>query len=173
MILESMRAVTDWLNRDDYGVNHFLASIPVDEGDQPPSRVAVIYDETRDDLAARAEEPLVFPAIYVTMDLPFEMDGPIPTGQFREAASMTMAIRYLRKDWSTANAVRDTLYTLRAVVKSITELAKPAHADSRTRNYVGITAVNRVSQMLTAETVGESVMTGAVVLDLAVRDLAP
>ncbi len=173
MILEPIRMVTDWLADEDNGVNTHLLTIDVDADDQAPTPVRLVADETRDDWVARKDTPVTHPALVITMDAPFTMARKVATGQYREADDVVVAIRYIRSDHETAAAIRDTLYTLRAVVSSIEVLMGNDNLPARTRNQVCITDLTSISQLLVFEAVGNSAVTGAVLLSLEVRDLDP
>lgn len=186
MIQESIRLIKDWLAEDlldsssnPQGVNTKLALMDsgglIDIGDTIPTDVAFFGDKSRDIEVALRRDPPSVPAVYVMEDSPFEAEGePMTSAAQRvDVGNMAVAIRYLVKQWDTHEAFEDTYYTLRAITMSIRELGLPANDGQRVRNQVCIQAINTINQLLVNERVGDHMVTGAVVLDLTVRDAKP
>ena len=57
MRLETLRALTAWLNDGTYGVNAQLASVPRDGSDALPADFALIAEATSNQYAARGQMP--------------------------------------------------------------------------------------------------------------------
>jgi hypothetical protein len=172
MILETLRIVTDWMNHPVHGLNAQLPGIARDAGDPQPPLVLTIVDPTRDKRCAKFDTPVNLPAVYVHLDGPVTGQGEIPT-VFRDFDSASLGIRYLVRNPDTEEAARDTLYTLRAIVRSLRELLKDANADSRNRNGVYIQTATRLDYGPWQEAVGDATATGVVVFTLNVRDKTP
>lgn len=182
MHLEMMRAITDWLagTRLDYqgadqGVNAQMAGVPRDAGDPEPEPVQFFGDVTRDNAVAVNAHPVNAPAIFVTPSTPAEADGealPGPPG-VRDARNVGIAIRYIRRDANTADAFRDTSYTLRAIIKSLKQLARSDNSAARLRNSIQMKAQIGLTWGLATEWEGNAAVTGAVISTWTVRDLAP
>lgn len=171
-MLETIRMVTDWLQDATDGVNAKIAAIPLDAGDSAPPGIALFADDTRDEVVALRQEPQKYPAIYVTEDAPWTMEGEVAT-DIRRATELTLAIRYIVRVHDKFSGRRDTYYTLRAIVASIKELMENANLAARTRNQVCIEALLEITQLIVHEGVGEGTVTGAVVLTMRVLDAAP
>ncbi len=176
MILETTRILADWLGRQNLervgGFNDKLLSLPLDVGDKRPRTITEISDITRDEQVATRRDPYSLPAIYVIPDGDFEMEGEVSTNN-REASEVPVAIRYLTDDYESYQAWQATMYSLRAIVKSLKVLAEDTNQGDRTRNNVCILSFNSIDQLLVTETVGNSRVTGAVVVSCYVRDASP
>lgn len=173
MIVETIRCVTDWLNNGSYGFNVQIATLPVDVGDET-RRITVqfIADGTRDDRALRQEDPPKAPAIYVNIDGPLNAEGEVKT-IYRDADNVAISIRYIIKNADNAEATTQTMYALRAIVRSIRELMRNGNVAARTRNNVLIESCSGITYGQIEETAGNAVATGAVVAMFNVRDQAP
>jgi hypothetical protein len=172
MMLETIRIVTDWVQDATDGVNANLDTIDYDGSDTAPDDVAYFGDDTRDEIVALRKDPPKYPAIYVTEDAPWTMEGEVNT-ICRRAEDITIAIRYLIRAHDRYSGRRDTYYTLRAVVASVKELMDNANLASRTRDNVCIESAESISQLIVHEAVGEATVTGAVVVTFRVIDTAP
>ncbi len=173
MMLESIRMLTDWLADGSVnGVNEKLGVIEYDGEDTAPVDVAFFGDDTRSEEVALRQEPPSYPAIYVTEDAPWTMDGEVNT-IIRRSENLTIAIRYILRSHDKWTARRDTYYTLRAIVASVKELMDPANLAARTRDNVCIESAEEISQLIVHEAVGDGTVTGAVVVTFRVIDAAP
>lgn len=172
MIVETIRTWTDWLKDPTYGVNAQLANVPKDAGDPVPTNIAFIGDQTRDKVVAQWKEPQDFPALYVTMDGPAVGAGEVGTIH-RDYDSVVVAIRYLVRNPDAEEALRDTFYTLRAIVRSVKDLAHNDQAPQRTRNGIYIGTVKSIAYGQWREGVGNATATGVVTITQDVRDSSP
>lgn len=182
MRLEIVRMIADWLLDSTYGVNAYLPSVPRDVGDSAPPNIAdwnstlAVFDETRHLWVVQREPPPAVPALYVMCDSPVNMIGqPYPNGDVRTTNNpVAIAIRYLTSQSDRVQAHVDGEYTLRGVLRSIAELMKNANEASRTRNSIQlIAAVDPTVYFPIEETVGESTVSGAVLLNVEARDVSP
>lgn len=173
-MLEILRLVADWLGREDLerenGVNDLLADLALDDNDPAPELLAGVYDETRDDEVAARQDPPEWPALYVTEDLAPEAEGEVST-QHRDFEA-TVAIRYLTRAYDRAKGVADTKYTLRAIQRSLRQLTEGTSAE-RTRNQVCLLRLVSLNEVPVAESVGEYMVTGALLVRLEARDADP
>lgn len=170
MILEMERMITDWLDDATYGVNAQIDTLDLDAGDSDPPDIKIIEDITRSARVALRQDPSNYPAIYVMADGGFEMEGEVMTNAGpRRSLNLPVAIRYLVQKADLDKGHRDTRYTLRAIVKSLKALTE-ADQTTRTRNSICLERIESVTHELVFEEVGESVVTGAVVVTLFVRD---
>jgi hypothetical protein len=173
MILEPVRCVTDWLNDTAFGFNAKIAALPVDLGDERLLVTApFIQDGSRDDRVLTQADPPKTPALYVNSDGPLNAEGEVKT-IYRDADNVTVAIRYLIKNADTSEAATQTMYALRAIVRSIRDLMRNENVAARTRNSILIVSCSRITYGAIEETVGNTVATGAVVCVFVVRDKAP
>jgi len=168
MTLEFVRSVTDALLSSEYGVNRKVNRLNVDPGDPWPPEVQYIGDTTRHDPAADWDTPPKLPALYVAPSAPGSFQGEVPT-VFRDGEA-EVAIWYVSKDPSPADSVRDTLYTLRAVVQTLAEWLSNDHAADRQRNNVQVIQAVSLNWGLTFEPIGDRGATGAVTLRVSLRD---
>lgn len=182
MHLEAIRIITDWLAGTvldfqgvNQGVNAQLAGVPRDVGDAVPASVQTFADVTRDDPVAQNAIPVNSPAIYVSAATPAEADGealPGPPG-VRDARGLGIVIRYIRRDANTAAAFAETSYTLRAIVKSLKQLARSDNWVARTRNSIMLRAQMGLTWGIASEWEGAAGVTGAIISTWYVRDQAP
>lgn len=169
MIVETQRIWSDWLKDSGNGVNAHLLQIPLDGTDPRPAPVAFIGDQTRDKVVARWEQPLDFPAIYVTMDGPAIGQGEV-SQIHRDFDDVVIAIRLLVKNPDTQESVRDTFYYLRAIVRSVKALAHNDQAPERNRGGIYVGTVKAITYGRWSEAVGSATATGAVTITHNVRD---
>ena len=74
---------------------------------------------------------------------------------------------------TTAAAIRDGDYTLRAVARSIYVLMRNANLTSRQRNEVCVTTLTRLAYVPIVVSIGDHQSTGALILDFEIRDTQP
>lgn len=171
MILELERMTADWLDDATYGVNAQLATIPLDAGDSAPTDIAGVHDITRSKNVAQRKDPPNYPAIYVMADGAFEMEGEIMTNAGpRRTLSVPIAVRVLVAEGDLEDGNRDARYYVRAIIKSMKALTE-ATPVLRTRNSICLERIVSITHDPTvAETLGESIVAGALVFTLEVRD---
>lgn len=137
MNLEPVRLLADWLADAGQfaggasGVNAMMAAVPRDAGDPAPPAVTV-FDETRDGNSARGDLPATLPAIIVTSREIPQLDGEVAT--YTRDGVIELVVRYACEKADTKAALRDSSYTLRAVLKSVRQF----NADTRSRNQLDV-----------------------------------
>lgn len=173
MILETLRATTDWLNNATKGFNALIVTLPVDAGDEGLRKTAAfINDQTRDDRVAITSDPPNTPALYVVSDGPVGAEGEVKT-IYRDADHVAVAIRYIINNADDAEANAQVLYALRAIMRSIRELMRNENIAARTRNSVVIESCQSATFGRVEESAGAAVAAGAVVVVFKVRDKSP
>ena len=175
---EPVRIIADWLGRASLGrtdgLNYHLALVDIDATDTVPADIKWIGDETRDDRVAQGEDPPKTPAVYVTSDGPFVIDGEIvPNQDVRDLNEVRIAVRYLLPSNHGANAVRDAYYSVRAIMKSIAQLMLNDNVDDRTRNQFVLQEITSTVGGAVREGIGDFMVTSAVVFTFRARDLDP
>lgn len=185
MRLELLRMLTKALKDQNIGVNHFIPIVPRDADDEAPpllpevaERGIAVFNDTEDDFVAGHKDPPVSPAIYVLGEGPLEVQGePTPDGQIRDTQSPAIiTIRYVTDEPNLAKAIRDGEYTLRAVMRSLRELMKNQYAATlRTRGSICLIGAFEGPSIYfpVMDSVGKCTVTGAIGLNLTVRDAAP
>lgn len=167
MILEVIRNTADALGHATEGVNAELSNIQLDSGDTKPPDIVEILDTSTSDVAARGSSGPDWPVLVVSVDTPAVQEG-LPSQQATDSATVETTIRYVTSDPDSAASVEDTLYTLRAIVRSIHNLQ--GRASDRKRNGIQMIKPNEMTFGETREEVGDGVVTGAVIVDWFVRD---
>lgn len=174
--------LTDWLSGElvdadgmPQGVNTKIDLLPIDANDEKPPDVTFFGDKTRSKEVALRQDPPSVPAVYVMEDAPFVVQGEPTSSAARavDAENLAIAIRYVLRQWETVEAFTNTYYTLRAIVMSVREFGLNSNDARRVRGDVCVLRVNNVTQLLVNEQVGDHAVTGAVTLDLFVRDTKP
>jgi len=167
MILETIRVLADALADPATGINAELEALPLDTGDSEPPKVAAVLDETRHEVDAALD----WPVLTVTLEAPAEVAGGV--GAVYRDGTVILGVRYVTADTDMERVGQDTLYTLRAMVRVVRGLMLNARLADRQR--IGVTV--QVCQGLTygplEEDSGEGVATGALVAEFRVRDGAP
>lgn len=171
MILEVIRMVADALGHDEYGVNAKIAALPVDEGDSAPSTVVTIADETRNGDVARGRFPSGRPCLTVMLHQSVELDPEKQQG-IRDG-EVDVVIRMVVEDVESENGNRDTYYVLRAVKQTIAAFMDNANVADRSRNDIQIKQVLGMQAVTQFQRVEDGIITAAIVLKLAVRDIQP
>lgn len=183
MRLETQRIFVDWFKHATFGINSYIPTVPRDAGDPQPPFIAAwdtddlaVFDETRHLWVAEKKDPPALPAIYVMGEGSLDVSGePYPNGEIRVTeAPYVLVVRYITSVRDTVQAIREGEYTLRALLRSTRELMKNVNVDSRTRNGVCVEIMDDpVSYLPVVETVGQSRVSGAVVMNLQIRDGSP
>lgn len=169
MINEVCRVVTDWLNDPVNGVNALLPTIPLDAGDVMPDLLVSIVDATRDGNAARGRLPEKLPGIAV-VPLPVENLDPHITVANTEG-DVQIAIRLGMTEAQTQLGVNATSYYLRAMLRSLRRLNGNFDHTVLTRNLIYLEGASNVRMVQLFEPVGDSVITGAVLITYHIRDM--
>lgn len=184
MRLEVVRMVADWLRDPTNGVNAQIPNVPLDEGDEMPPLIPVvesedgeapaIYDATRHEWVARRQDPPNLPCLYITTEGPVDLNGEEMTGTYNDTETgMVVAVRYLVAEADLQKGIAAGEYTLRAVKRAMKVFMAQEHDADRTRNFICIYALDRVSYHPVVEGVGQSRVAGALTLEFNVRDAAP
>jgi len=175
MIPQVLRIHSNWLKDNTYGVNAQLAALESEsllDGDTVPPDVAFIGNQIDDRVVARWVDPPERPAIYVNLDLPisFQQADQRP-GQLRGV--VPVGIRYFTAHGNPDEAAEDTAHTLRAIYRSLIDLYLNANSASRTRAGIYVEAYSELLLGDLAETVGNSLVTGGIVLRARVIETSP
>lgn len=175
MELETVRAITDWLNHATHGVNAKLATLPLDVGDTVPADILLIVDETRNAVVARDRFPAERPCITVRMHAEWVLEGEVMTVERNtEERGLPVLIRTMVSDALTATGFRDLYYYNRAIRQSLREFLKNDYAQShRTRNDVAITLCQRILVARPYQDEQDKDLTSAQIVYLDVCDNAP
>ena len=175
MYLEAVEIVADWLKDGEHGVNNLLLSLPLDAGeaDRPP-QIALIQDEARDDAVILRKEPIDFPAIYVLLEDPILVNAVDPTVIQQRIEELPISIRYITRNVEPVSRRRHTMYTLRAILKSMNRLNLQENEDARGRNQICLDAIVQTNALgnLT-EKIGNMSVTGAVIINWSAVDIQP
>lgn len=167
--------VRDALDSDEYGVNYQLRNLPISAKDPRPQDVVKIIDPTQDDEATTdeaIENISSWPVIIVDVNTPAEFAGEVGT-IYRDGV-VVLEIVYITNDTDTARYVTDTLYTLRAIVRSLRVLMSNAKKDTdATRNDVHLRLMQTLTYGRVEEKLELGVVTGMVVATAQVRDEQP
>lgn len=170
------------------GVNYYLPLVPKDAADptipliadwtDPHTSVAEksVFEETTHDWVAAKHDPPAFPAIYLMSEGSVDMVGtPTPNGEMREtSAPLVLTARYVTNLSDPRAARRNAEYTLRAMLRSMRELMKDANDASRTRNSIKVVSMaDPASYLPITEQVGNGFVSGALVVNLEMRDANP
>lgn len=143
-MVELPRMVADWLSGtqlDVLGASQsvatHLAAMTYDGADTAPALTGGVVDETRDAKAARNEPPATLPALVVTLtDLRMEPSAMVSACQVGTAQ---VFLWYAAETASSAAGLRDALYVMRAVRRSLTRFHDASEANAaRKRNNLAI-----------------------------------
>jgi hypothetical protein len=170
MILETVRAVADWLEDATYGVAARLASLTYDGTDAAPSGTWTVTDETRDNDAA-IDRPTAGHVLKVVAGEVRSLAGEAAT--YLHTAQVPLEITVQRTATSPAALVRDLYYTQRAVLACVESLFDPSIAAAVTacsRNGVQLQVITALSVARVAPALDDNLGTGAVYVTVQVRD---
>lgn len=175
MILEVIRMVRDQLASESSGINAQLANLPMDDGDPIPPPVVRVIDPSRADEAATTDairDIADWPVVIVDVNTPAEFAGEV--GSIYRDGVVTVEIVYITASADTARYVTDTLYTLRAIVRSLRVLLLNENQQTLAlRNDVHIWVAESITYGRVDEKLEMGVVTGMVVLIAKVRDSDP
>lgn len=164
MYLEAALIISDALKDELIGVNAMLATLDLDMGDRGPVMVRDIANEAENIEVAAKLEPQNYPAIYVMIDDPILIDPVEPTGVKQKITDLPVAIRFLIAEDDPVQARRQTMYTLRAIAKTLVRLEKNENLAKRTRNKICLVAMTNLAMFEIRETVGQGTVVGAIVV---------
>lgn len=174
MKAEVLRVLADWLADATYGVNARLPGVPLDGTDTQPPDVTITNaaDDLRAALGQVPSDADALPAL-VLMLYPSPVEQSVPANQpWPPDSQVEVLIRYAARDSTTDKGVRDESITMRAVLWSLGQLFKTAAGNTaRSRNSIQIFPPLSMRMMSFDAPVADSIMTGAILLTLRVRDL--
>jgi hypothetical protein len=144
-VVEVVRMVADWLRGDTVDVSAasqsvavHLAAMTYDGSDTAPT-APTIYEETTDAATARGDMPASLPALTVSI-AEFDMD-PATMVSLEQYGKIRVLVRFVAEQSTTASAMRDGYYVLRAVRRSLERLHRAGeHNNGRYRNSVSLVA---------------------------------
>lgn len=139
-MLEVIRQVADWLagtvvdwRGNPQGLAVHLALITYDGSDVAPA-TPVVSDETRTPTVARDELPDGVSVFTVSL---FGGEWDPAYMSFEQNGRCTLLLRAGLENANSAEAVRDSLYLLRAAKRSLLQLYKPENSTKRLRGQIG------------------------------------
>ena len=170
MILDTVRAVADWLSDGTYGINAALAALDLDGADTAPAGTYAIIDETRDDDATIGRDG-TRPFVRVAAGEVRSLDGQAAT--YTHDADVPLELLICRATTSPAATVRDLYYTVRATCQVLERLfgTSAAAVAARTRNQVQLSHIENLSTAQVRVELGDTPATAAVMVTIRVRDL--
>lgn len=171
MILDVVRAVTDWLGDGTHGVAAKLAALDFDGTDTAPTGTLVILDETRDDDAALPRLTDGVFSIRVQAGEVRSLDGEAAT--YQHVADIPLELVIERQATSPAAAVRDCYYVVRAVLQTLEALFNDTIAASlaaRQRNQVRLQVYTQLSAARVRQELHDTTCTAAVLFTVRAQD---
>jgi hypothetical protein len=174
MILETIRAVTDWLNNATYGVNAKLSTVTRDGGDPAVDSIQLITDETRNFEVAIRKIPAT-PRPNISVFLANDVDMSPKEFSGTRNGDVTVIIRYAVDENNTNSGLRDAYYTMRAVIASLKDFNSngPAPEFARSRNGVQIIAITEMVEMQPFQTPEDTAISTGLRITFEVRDTQP
>lgn len=171
MILESIEMIIAILEDETDGVNAQLAALERSSADRLPPSVKKVLSPATDNVVARGDAPADFPILLVSMyGLASFQGNAYGNASQRDANSLPLAIAYVRRDADSAQAVRETHYVQRAVLRSLRRFMT-GDASRRTLRGVSIYDISEIGVEEIRASLGESLTaTGLISPILAVRD---
>lgn len=182
MLLEIVRAISDYLQDGTSGVNAQLNSMTTeglyDSGDSKPEDIATITDETRNEQAAFRTPPTDTSGVdkpslivFVNNKDPVIYDPPnVAQNRFRADVTVTILF-YSGEKANTEEAARDAYYYLRATLRSIRDFN--CDDSAKKRNSVVIEHLNTMRTEPIFQEPGSKGLSWAIVMDWEVADNAP
>jgi len=171
---ETLRIVADWLGDATYGVNARLADVPLDGTDTVPDDVVITTaaDDQRAALQQTPTDAADLPALQVML-YPSPVEQSVPSNRpFPPDAQVDVVIRYTASNSQTDKGVRDESITLRAVRWSLGKLFTTGDGNTaRSRNEVQVLQPESMRILTFDPALPDTIMTGAVLLTVRVRDL--
>lgn len=134
MLLEAVRIFADALDDVSYGVNAQLPDIERDAGDPQPPDIRWVKDVSRDQGAVEGRLPSDWPGIVVgPSGFAARAEGQVTTEK-RDAEDVGVTAEWVSGKSDLADALRDGLYTLRAIQRTLDDLFEAAQDADRSRN---------------------------------------
>lgn len=179
MILETKRAIADWLGHATYGIAAVLATLSYDGTDVAPVGTWQIADDTRGTAASdnaaihrfEAESATAFPAIHVTADDVSSADGQAATYTHDGDVPVTLLVAV--RSASPSAAIRDLDYAMRAlliVLETLFDPAIPAAVTASVRNGVQLKYIQSLNSLRFLEQLEHNVATAQMRAVIACRD---
>lgn len=172
MILEAVRIVAEALDDGTFGVNAKLPDVPRDQGDPEPTPIRRVLDITNDDEVAHGRLPDDWPVLIVSPEGPTEMDGEVQHAH-RDGEGAGVGIRYATGSEDLAAAQRDSLYTQRAIRRTLADLMESSRLSTRTRNDVVVRAITRLLEEPMRDETSQGVITAGTLVEFQIRDQKP
>lgn len=176
MILDTVRAWSDWLGNATYGVNALLAGLPLDGTDPAPPALAAIVDETRNGSASRRFIPDTLPALIVRLQEASDLSPSVGPNVAHRDATVVLATLYAANATLTEQGYRAAYYTLRAVQRSLAKFMDTsisAANTARTRNSVTIYSAVALQHITNFSALEDTDVLAGVLITFQVRDAAP
>lgn len=172
-----IRMVRGALTDNVTGANAMLTSMPLDGTDARPAPLAKFIDPTADDSAVTQEGLVDWPLVVVTCEQGASVQYTGVRGSMLDVPNLAVSVAIVtRNTVAAAQAWRDTNYHLVACVNALMAglFASTSNAGTaRARPPVSIVRLNRLTYGATSLEVKGGRVTGAIVLDLAVRYTLP
>lgn len=173
MLVETVEITRQILDHASMGVNQKLAGVPRFSGHAEPPQLSAVVSALDDDDVGRDQLPVNSPSLIVGSGPPFTIEGTSMTGDYADAEDGGVVVQYATNDPDLAEATRDALYTMRAVLRSIREAMENANESVRTANDVVVVSARefRAGRRLITRQEGAIVAQADVIY--MVRDTAP
>lgn len=172
MVLNGLRITTDWFGDATRGVNAQIDRLPLDGNDPRPKHIRKILDVTKDPGVLSGDFGRTFPALVGAPEDPAVMKGEI-NQVYRDGESMSFSWLYVSGDADRAQAVRDGLYTCRAMEQSIAHLMDVGNVASRTRNGIILQSCIAITYGTVIEEAAEGWITAAFTAEFQPRNITP
>lgn len=157
------------------GVNAMLPGVPRWSGHAQPPDVAVVENEVEHPNIARSRVPTASPGLAVILYREFDAD-PIPPTVSTDW-ELELATIYTVREVNTEKAIRDGMYTRRAIVRSLREFARNANVAKRQVGaptpHTSLVQLMGIRVVPTFEQLEDVVVTAAVISRWKGRDHAP
>lgn len=178
-ILETLELSKRCLAHLDFGVNAYLRGLPLTPGHIRPPEIVRILAEHDDDEAASGDTVMDWPVILITTDGPASRDAEKHLAMPHRLV-VPLAFRYIHSGVMDAERRRHTLYTLRAILRSLDQLTNESNtAVTRTLNDIWIISKSDLSVGIIGEAFqGEDdqsslILAGALRVSFFVQDDQP
>lgn len=176
MILDTVRAWSDWLGNGTYGVNALIPGLPLDGTDAAPPMLAAIVDETRSGPASRRMIPETLPALIVRLQEASDLSPSVGPNVEHRDADVVVATLYAANATSTEQGYRAAYYTLRAVQRSLAKFFDASIAvanTARLRNNVTIYSAKALQHITNFSALEDTDILAGLFITFQVRDSAP
>ncbi len=157
MYYEAPVMIANALKHSVIGVNAMIESLNLESGVQGPPMVRDIVNETEHPEVANRLDPQNTPALYVMVDAPLLMDGGDPMQLKQNIQDLPVSIRYVTREVDSVRVRVEAMYTIRAVVKTLTRLNRNEYLALRQRNQITLEAIKDIAVLEIQEDVGDAV----------------